>query len=107
MDEELLGGASEAVIVVDEQLTTRAVNEAALTLVGYRREQLLGRSAGHLVAFGPEWLAQEWRIVLARGAWYGDIALRSQGGGICHITADLTLVQRAGDARVVIRMTPR
>ena len=78
----LLGEAVEhgpaAVFVADENGRYVAVNQAACSLVGYDRDELLGMRVFDLLTAGVE--LERWRAMLEQGALSGTAALRRKDG---------------------------
>ena len=87
-------GSRNAMVLLDEQRRHVDVNGAYLKLLGYPRDELLGRRVSDLVAGGPQLTEREWRTTIARGEFSGESAL---------VRADGTTVtvQYAGHTEVV------
>jgi PAS domain S-box-containing protein len=58
--------SKNAMVLADEQRRHVEVNGAYLTLLGYRRADLVGQPVYDLVVGGPLVTAQEWRVLLHR-----------------------------------------
>jgi PAS domain S-box-containing protein len=87
-------GSRNAMVLLDEQRRHVDVNGAYLKLLGYPRDELVGRPVSDFVAGGPQLSDQQWRTTIARGEFSGESAL---------VRADGTTVtvQYAGHTEVV------
>jgi PAS domain S-box-containing protein len=65
-----------AMVLVDEERTHVDVNGAYLGLLGYRREELLGRPVYSIITGGPRASKAEWRAAISQGRFTGDTELR-------------------------------
>jgi len=61
-----------AMTLVDEQRCHVDVNGAYLKLVGYRRDELVGRPIAALVVGGPQFSEHEWANALAARRFHGE-----------------------------------
>jgi PAS domain S-box-containing protein len=81
---QALESASDGIMITDLQGTILEVNHALEHITGYGRQELLGqtprpfRSGAH----GPEFYANMWRTVLARGSWQGELTNRRKDGSL-------------------------
>jgi PAS domain S-box-containing protein len=75
-----------AMALVDGQRRHVDVNGSYLNLLGYRRDELVGRPISRIVAGGPQASAQEWARALARGRFDGETDLVRADGGIVTVT---------------------
>lgn len=57
------------------------VNGAYLKLLGYRRDQVIGRPAWEFVVGAPRFTEAEWRAALASHKFAGDARVRTASGG--------------------------
>jgi PAS domain S-box-containing protein len=66
--------------LLDAERRVVDVNGAHLRLLGYHKEELIGRRAYEFVAGGPQATASEWRDALRRGQFTGDTELIASDG---------------------------
>jgi PAS domain S-box-containing protein len=87
-------GSRNAMVLLDEHRLHLEVNGAYLKLLGYPRDELVGRPVWEFVAGGPQLNEREWRATIATGEFSGEAAL---------VRADGTTVtvQYAGHTEVV------
>jgi PAS domain S-box-containing protein len=87
-------GSRNAMVLLDEDRLQLEVNGAYLKLLGYPRDELVGRPVWEFVAGGPQLAEREWRATIATGEFSGEAAL---------VRADGTTVtvQYAGHTEVV------
>jgi PAS domain S-box-containing protein len=87
-------GSRNAMVLLDEDRLQLEVNGAYLKLLGYPRDELVGRPVWDFVAGGPQLAEREWRATIATGEFSGEAAL---------VRADGTTVtvQYAGHTEVV------
>jgi PAS domain S-box-containing protein len=78
----LVDGSPDAILIADEAGHYVGANPAALTLLGYPREELLRLSVGDVVAPGPIWAAEEYARFLREGQWQGEVELRTKQGRV-------------------------
>jgi PAS domain S-box-containing protein len=83
-----------AMVLVDGNRCHVDVNGAYLLLVGYTREQMIGRPIYSYVVGGPTASQAEWDAALAEGRFTGETILRDASG---HRVA----VQYAGSSEIV------
>jgi PAS domain S-box-containing protein len=57
------------------------INGAYVKLLGYRREELIGRPVYRLVVGGPQFSHAEWRAALAAHQFTGEAEVRAADGG--------------------------
>ncbi len=73
-----------AMVLLDSERRHRDANGAYLRLLGYRRDQLLGRPVWEIVQGGPAITQDEWRLLLGEHRFDGDATM---------IAADSTTVK--------------
>ena len=85
--------AADAILSIDAEGRFRDVNAAAIELVGYQRDELLGSSLENLVPPGMDGTALEalWRP--RGGSWRGELELRRKDGAIIPVEARTTVVE--------------
>lgn len=77
--EALFEHALDAILIADDDGRYVDVNPSACRLLGYRRDELVGRSIGVVIADGQDW-RQAWRRFLRAGSFRGEITLRHRDG---------------------------
>jgi PAS domain S-box-containing protein len=89
----LFEGAADAILSIDAEGRFRDVNAAAIELLGYQREELLGSRLDDLVPPGTNGTAAEalWRP--QDGSWRGELDLRRKDGEIIQVEARTTVVE--------------
>ena len=87
-------GSRNAMVLLDERRRHIEVNAAYVKLLGYARDELLGRPVFELVRDGPLLTAEEWRATIARREFGGETEL------VCADGSTVT-VQYAGHTEVV------
>lgn len=87
-------GSRNAMVLLDEHRRHVEVNGAYLKLLGYPRDELVGRPVWDFVANGPRLTQREWQATIARGEFNGEAVL---------VRADesTVTVQYAGHTEVV------
>jgi PAS domain S-box-containing protein len=70
-----------AMVLVDEERNHVDMNGAYLSLVGYRRDELVGRPVYSVIVDGPRASAAEWDAAISQGRFTGDTELRRVDGG--------------------------
>ncbi len=107
----LFWAATDAILVADEQGRYLDANQAAATLLGYSREDLLGMDVADVVASGADWATEEYSRFTHAGTWSGEVELRRRDGTLVPAEAHATVVHRQVGSPVflsVIRdITPR
>src|SRR5215212_3159000 len=85
-------GVADAILSIDDEGRFRDVNAAAIELLGYEREELLGARLQDLIAPGAELTEVEvlWRP--RDGTWQGELDLRRKDGIILTVEARTTVV---------------
>jgi PAS domain S-box-containing protein len=83
-----------AMVLLDEQRRHVEVNGAYVELLGYPRDELIGRPVYEFVDGGPLLTAEEWRATIARREFGGETGL------VCADGSTVT-VQYAGHTEVV------
>jgi PAS domain S-box-containing protein len=81
-------------VLVDDERNHVDVNGAYLTLLGYRRGELLGRPVYSLIVGGPRASEVEWHAAISQGQFTGDTEFRRADG-------NLVAVQYAATTEVV------
>ena len=89
----LFEGVADAILSIDAEGRFRDVNAAAIELLGYQREELLGSRLEDLIAPGAELTEVEvlWRP--RDGSWRGELDLRRKDGTILTVEARTTVVE--------------
>ncbi len=93
---------SEGIIVTDMDLTIIEVNPAYCELLGYPRDEVLGRKAGFVKSGKHDKAFYEaiWNSIHTTGKWQGEIWDRKKSGEIFPIYLRLnTIHNRAGDTQ--------
>jgi PAS domain S-box-containing protein len=67
-------------MLVDSSRRLVDVNAASLKLLGYRREEMIGRPLFNFVAGGPQFTPAEWRARLETHRYTGEGRLRAADG---------------------------
>ena len=80
--------------LLDSRRRILDVNGAYLQLLGYKREEIMGRPFGQFLDRGPAFTEAEWRAALAAGRWGGEAVL-------VHADGTRIAAQWAGSAEVV------
>ncbi len=88
----LFEGVADAILVADSERRYVDANVAALRLLGYTREELLGMRVDDIVAAGPAWTAEEYARYQLEGRWQGELELRRADGGLVPVEARATVV---------------
>jgi PAS domain S-box-containing protein len=88
----LFEGVADAILSIDDEGRFRDANVAAIELLGYEREELLGARLEDLIAPGAELAEVEvlWRP--RDGTWHGELDLRRKDGAILTVEARTTVV---------------
>ena len=71
-----------AMVLLDADRRHRDVNGAYLRMLGYRRDQLIGRPIWELVKDGPLVTEEEWRSYLAQQRFVGDASMIAADGSV-------------------------
>ena len=87
-------GSRNAMVLLDERRHQVEVNDAYVELLGYPRDELLGRPVYEFVHGGPLLTAAEWRATIARREFSGETGL------VCADGSTVT-VEYAGHTEVV------
>lgn len=69
-----------AMVLVDEERNQVDVNGAYLALLGYRRDELLGRPVYSIIVGGPRASEAEWHAAISQSRFTGDTELRRVDG---------------------------
>jgi len=88
----LFEGVADAILAIDVEGRFRDVNAAAIELLGYQREELLGSRLADLVPPGADATALDvlWRP--QAGSWRGELELRRKDGLVIPVEARTTLI---------------
>jgi PAS domain S-box-containing protein len=84
--------AADAILVADEDGRYLDANPAAVTLLGYSRENLLRLQVADVVALDAAWTAAEYDGFLHAGTWSGELELRRRDGTLVPVEAHATAV---------------
>ena len=89
----LFEGVADAILSIDAEGRFRDVNAAAIELLGYQRDELLGSRLEDLIAPGADGTEVEvlWRP--QDGSWRGELELRRKDGAILTVEARTTVVE--------------
>jgi PAS domain S-box-containing protein len=87
-------GSRNAMVLLDDHRRHVEVNGAYLKLLGYPRDELMGRPVWELVVGGPQLSQREWDATIARGEFSGEAAL-------VRVDGTTVTVQYAGHTEVV------
>jgi len=74
-----------AMVLLDSERCHVDANGAYVKLLGYRREELIGRPFYDLVLGGPLASREQWLRALAAGTFSGEAPLRSADGGAIEV----------------------
>jgi len=74
-----------AMVLLDSERCHVDANGAYVKLLGYRREELIGRPFYDLVLGGPLASREQWLRALAAGSFSGEAPLRSADGGAIEV----------------------
>ncbi len=88
----LFNGVADAILVADEERRYLDANPAALRLLGYTREELLGLRVDDVVAAAPDWTATEFAQMIAGNDWRGELNVRRRDGTLIPVEARATVV---------------
>jgi PAS domain S-box-containing protein len=83
-----------AMVLVDEERNQVDANGAYVALLGYRRDELLGRPVYSHIVGGPRASKAEWRSAISQGRFTGDTELR-------RVDGNLVAVQYAATTEIV------
>jgi PAS domain S-box-containing protein len=93
--------AAQAMLVTDAQRRTVLVNAAFEELTGYGQAELLGRTPALLWSpdhHDPAAVEALWAALDARGAWQGELALRTRDGDVRPAIATCAVLRAADGA---------
>jgi PAS domain S-box-containing protein len=88
--------------LVDSSRCLVDVNGAWLKLLGYRREQIVGRPMYDFVVDGPQYSTAEWNSLLATNSFTGEGNLRSADGTTVAVQYAATMEVVTGRKLVLI-----
>ena len=77
--------SQNAMVLVDSSRRHVEVNGAYLNLVGYRRQELLGRPIYELIVGGPVLTEGEWQLMLSRRDAYGHVSINCADGRVVRV----------------------
>ncbi len=89
----VFAGVADAILVADAAGRYLDANPAALALLGYGRDELLGLRVPDVVARERPWAEGEYARFLAEGAWRGELELRRRDGSKVPVEAVATVVE--------------
>jgi DNA-binding CsgD family transcriptional regulator len=72
-------------VLLDDQRKQLEVNGAYLRLLGYSRDEVVGRPVYEFVAGGPRLSPERWAAFLAKGEFTGEIELICAGGATATV----------------------
>jgi PAS domain S-box-containing protein len=90
-----------AMALVDERRRHVDVNGAYLRLLGYPRDQLVGRPVWEVVRDGPQYHDSEWYAALAQGRFTGETELICADGALVAVQWGAT-VENVTDRHLVL-----
>jgi PAS domain S-box-containing protein len=93
--------SQNAMALLDSERCHVDANGAYIKLLGYRREELIGRPFYDLVLGGPLGSREQWARALAAGAFHGEAPLRSAEGGTIEVQWAATVEVITGDRLVL------
>jgi PAS domain S-box-containing protein len=77
----------DAILVTDAECHVIEVNQAALALLGYSREELSHLSVVDAVALEPGWVRRAFAKLHREGSWEGELELRAKNGNLLPVEA--------------------
>jgi len=90
---------NDAILVTDAQNTILSANSAAVTLTGYRVDELVGATPALLKSgrHGTPFYSAMWRMINSTGRWQGEVWNRRKNGELCaHALSIKTLHNEDG-----------
>ena len=94
--QSLFWAATDAILVADEAGHYQDANEAATTLLGYSRAELLGLSIPDVMVSDVALVTAEYARFQREGTWSGEVELRRKDGTLVPVEARATVVRRVG-----------
>jgi PAS domain S-box-containing protein len=91
-----------AMALADDARRFVDVNGAYLSLLGYRRSELVGQPVFRFVVGGPLVSRPEWRRMLAKGQFAGEAELRAADGGAIAVQWAATVEVVTGRRLVLV-----
>lgn len=94
---DVLERAGRAILITDGDGTINNVNSAFVSLLGYSREECLGRRTGFFRSnrHSPEFFSRMWQALKTRGEWRGEIWNRRKTGEAILVELDIRSVTDA------------
>ena len=89
----LFEGVADAILVADVEGRYLDANPAAVVLLGYTREELLGLRVPDVVAHRPGWTEAEYVRFRDEGHWRGELELRRKDGSLVPVEVLATAVR--------------
>ena len=88
----LFEGVADAILVLDTDGTLRDVNSAAVELLGYERDQLVGKRLDHVFAAdsGQSEVGSRWPF--PESPWQGELTLRCSDGATAQVETRTTVI---------------
>lgn len=92
---DLLANISDAVVSTDANMIIRSWNKAAERMFGYTAEEMIGKSAGEVLAAEYPNTTREavFKQLMETGQWQGEVRLRHKDGRIVYATAAGTMLR--------------
>jgi PAS domain S-box-containing protein len=75
----------DAILVTDAECHIIEANPAAVTLLGYSREELSQLSVVDVVALEPDWVRRAFARLRREGGWEGELELRAKNGNLLPV----------------------
>ena len=97
----LFSDVSDAILVADEQGRYVDANSAAVDLLGYTKDELLGMAVADVTALGPVWGSNEFRRFVEEGTWSGELELTRKDGRPVLVEANASAIG-VPDGRVFV-----
>ncbi len=94
----LFEGVADAILVADDERRYVDANAAAIALLGYAKEELLGLRVDDVVAAGSAWGEAEFARFRRDGRWQGELELRRKDGTAVPVEVRATVVDLPGGA---------
>jgi PAS domain S-box-containing protein len=98
----LLAAVGDAILIADDRGVCVDANPAALRLLGYPREDLIGAHLADLVPSDPETPAARRRRLHHARTWRGELELHRKDGGAARVDARTAEVALDDGIRVIV-----